>query len=1284
MSEARNSARSLNLEFLRKQAKKRLKSLRANDAQVKLADVLLAIAREHGFASWRMLKTHVDAGGAQTATDALTLAVDAVAVDRFLDASVPRPDEDHRRGTLVLATQMLAQQPELAKANVYTAAAAGDHRRLQELLAADANQAQAPGGVRNWPPLCYLTFSRFLRHQKRKRSKDFLRSAKVLLDAGADPNSHFFATNNQGKQERETALYGACGVANDADLTKLLLQRGADPNNAPDGESLYHATEFDDHACLKLLLKKRIDRQWLSYCMGHMMDREDPAGLKLFLDAGADPNVIFHMGLFKGWRPLHFAINRHRSATILRMLLDAGADPNLADANGVKPYALARRLGHTEAADLLLRCGAKDELNEHQRILAAIMAGDEKLTRRLIAGHPDFAQSLSDEDRKLLPHAASVGNLKAVRLMLDAGFPIDTKGDWGGSAIHQAAWHGHLDVLDLLIERGANLHQRQDFGGDCLATAIHGAKNGHHNNGAMVVVKVARAAKPADAAPYLRFAEELGDPAVIDALRNSVQPGPGAGDDAASLMKAIAQRDLASVRAILKAHPEAVNQTAPHPTWGGTPQPLHVAIETGDRAIFDALIKAGADVNGDNEAYSNWSPLMLSVHWNRREMRDALLRRKARVGLIEALMLEDDKAVRRILKSQPNAISQPAPNRATPLHFARTPAAAQMLLDLGADPNAKDYYGHTAIQSIARRGPAAKAVIRLLKDRSTAIAPTALAAVGDLATLRHAVRRDPTIARDPAVLQAAVENGLFFVVRWLLERGADVNARTSGGSKGTMLHAAAWVGDIRTARLLVERGADVNALDEEHRTTPAQWARTALDRFKRHKCKAVAEYLEAVQQSRQPGSKTSAPKLRSSDWKPIMDSAFLGDAKRLKALLDAGADPNALSTTGHHYRPLHRAIEHKKTAPKHAGHEDVVRVLLAHGADPKLRATHGQVTALQLAAMQEPRFVPLLIDRFQPLDIFHACVCCDDKRVTELLKADKSLARSRDDKNWTPLHYCCASAVYKHEPSHQQAQLRIVTTLLDAGADVTATFNVEQWPIPPLYHCCGQHDNPAVAELLLKAGANACDNESVYHAADEGHEHCLALIERYTDKRQLAEECSKCLCTQMHWGRTRGAKWLLEHGADPNHLGRWGDSALHSAVKNSANDGVLKLLLAHGADVKLKNSQGQSALALAKSLGRTRILKILEERKSPSPRRAAPTIPGGGAMRYTDFRDRIQAALSRRPAGWTWSQLRDRLKLPYERPCPSWVARLEKEIGLARIKGPSREYVWKLEPTGRG
>ena len=65
-------------------------------------------------------------------------------------------------------------------------------------------------------------------------------------------------------------------------------------------------------------------------------------------------------------------------------------------------------------------------------------------------------------------------------------------------------------------------------------------------------------------------------------------------------------------------------------------------------------------------------------------------------------------------------------------------------------------------------------------------------------------------------------------------------------------------------------------------------------------------------------------------------------------------------------------------------------------------------------------------------------------------------------------------------------------------------------------------------------------------------------------------------------------------------------------------------------------------------------------------------------MRYMDFRDSICRELGRHAGGLTWAQLKAKLKLPYDRPCPTWVRQMEKESGLSREKGDGRALVWKV------
>jgi len=66
-------------------------------------------------------------------------------------------------------------------------------------------------------------------------------------------------------------------------------------------------------------------------------------------------------------------------------------------------------------------------------------------------------------------------------------------------------------------------------------------------------------------------------------------------------------------------------------------------------------------------------------------------------------------------------------------------------------------------------------------------------------------------------------------------------------------------------------------------------------------------------------------------------------------------------------------------------------------------------------------------------------------------------------------------------------------------------------------------------------------------------------------------------------------------------------------------------------------------------------------------------------MTYVLFKDSIHAELKRHSRGKTWKELKRDLALTYDRPCPEWTRRLEREIGITRQKGEGRELVWLVK-----
>jgi len=292
------------------------------------------------------------------------------------------------------------------------------------------------------------------------------------------------------------------------------------------------------------------------------------------------------------------------------------------------------------------------------------------------------------------------------------------------------------------------------------------------------------------------------------------------------------------VRAALDADPQLVHVVGPHPFWGGRPQALHVAIETGRRDLFDLLLERGADVNGRNDQYDHWSPLMLTLQRNRIEMRDELLRRGARVGLVEALMMGDDVRV-----EQERGLPSVVPNGGSLLAFARTTRAIDRLIALGASTDAKDRWGATPMDALSGLGARGTPLVRHLIARGVPAGPKEYARLGDLETLAAMYEKDPAVARLGAVMMAAVDFRHYALVEWLLAHGADVNARAAAQSHQTALHSAAWNGDLRMVQMLVAAGADPSLLDEEHKTPPLVWAETSAEVTNNPKCSEVAEYL---------------------------------------------------------------------------------------------------------------------------------------------------------------------------------------------------------------------------------------------------------------------------------------------------------------------------------------------------------------------------------------------------------------------------------------------------------
>ncbi|HEY7768505.1 ankyrin repeat domain-containing protein [Longimicrobium sp.] len=375
-------------------------------------------------------------------------------VEAFIEAACVPLDRAHVSGTLDDANAILAAHPSIAARSIHTAAILGDEEVVRRFLALDPANATAKAAPRGWDALTHLCFSRYLRLDP-ARSEGLVQSARALLDAGASANTGWYETRHQPQPERESVLYGAAGIAHHAELTRLLLGRGADPNDA---EVVYHTPESYDNAAMEALLGTgRLTQESLSIMLVRKHDLHDLEGVRLLLAQGIDLNGPWR------WNPLHHALARDNTLAAIELLLDHGADAALV-VNGRSAISLAARRGRGDVLQLLERRGVAMDLRGADRLIAACARNDEPAVRSISESEPQAVAQVRAEGGQLLAEFAGNGNLEGVRLLLDLGVPVSAafpQGDGyfdvapGSMALHVAAWRAHPATVQLLIDRGA-------------------------------------------------------------------------------------------------------------------------------------------------------------------------------------------------------------------------------------------------------------------------------------------------------------------------------------------------------------------------------------------------------------------------------------------------------------------------------------------------------------------------------------------------------------------------------------------------------------------------------------------------------------------------------------------------------------------------------------------------------------------------------------------------------------------------------------------------------------
>ena len=382
-------------------------------------------------------------------------------------------------GSLERAEAMRAEQPGIATSGIHAAAVLGDDAGVRRFLALDPASATATSPPYGGSALVYLCLSKYLRLDP-ARSDGFLRAAAALLDAGADPNAGFWSRGDH--PELETPLYGAAGVAHHAGLTRLLLERGADPN---DPETPYHTPETYDNAALQVLVESgRMTADSLAMMLLRKADWHDFDGIEWLLEHGADPNRATHWGN----TALHNAVLSDNDLRIVEVMLDHGGDPTVIargasfkESGARSAVSMAARRGRGDLLALFERRGIPIGLEGVDRLIAACARDDAAAVRAIAEGEPGLVVELLAQGGTLLAEFAGTANTGGIARLLDLGVPVNALYEKGygyfdiapnSTALHVAAWRAWHETLRFLIERGAPVDARDGKDRTALMLAV--------------------------------------------------------------------------------------------------------------------------------------------------------------------------------------------------------------------------------------------------------------------------------------------------------------------------------------------------------------------------------------------------------------------------------------------------------------------------------------------------------------------------------------------------------------------------------------------------------------------------------------------------------------------------------------------------------------------------------------------------------------------------------------------------------------------------------------------
>ena len=239
-------------------------------------------------------------------------------------------------------------------------------------------------------------------------------------------------------------------------------------------------------------------------------------------------------------------------------------------------------------------------------------------------------------------------------------------------------------------------------------------------------------------------------------------------------------------------------------------------------------------------------------------------------------------------------------------------------------------------------------------------------------------------------------------------------------------------------------------------------------------------------------------------------------------------------------------------------------------------------------------------------DLFLACAIGDESAVRQAIDADLACV-NRISHPWPcpgckrPLAMPPLVAVTHSSllglPEFRDRLHRCARLLIEAGADPNQSYKDGEYSLSALFGAAGKNHDPELTRVLLSAGANPNDGESLYHSMETLDMTCARLL---LDAGARVEG-SNALHHKLDHDDLEGFRLLLAYTNDPDDSTSGIGRPLIWAIRRCRSRAHFEALLAAGADPHVTNGDGVSAYRFALQQGLPEVAELLQQAGASEP-----------------------------------------------------------------------------------